>query len=147
MKWGGTKMKVNVDDVFAYNIALYVTSDNEDDELKSIKDYGKRKYLQMERDNSSEIKLALWVKLFGLVVRTLEDVKLIRYIQFFARENYIDKIHMYRVWYVHRKWDDICLMFMFKRHIHLKWIQELFLAWLSLVSHERLNLYERCVAI
>ena len=52
-------MKVNVDDVFAYNIALYVTSDNEDDELKSIKDYGKRKYLQMERDNSSEIKLAL----------------------------------------------------------------------------------------
>ena len=52
-------MKVNVDDVFAYNIALYVMSDNEDHELKSIKDYRKRKYLQMERDNSSEIKLTL----------------------------------------------------------------------------------------
>ena len=31
-------MKVNVDDVFSYNIALYVTSDNEDHGLKSIKD-------------------------------------------------------------------------------------------------------------
>ena len=59
MEWGGTKMKVNVDDVFAYNIALYVMSDNEDHELKSIKDYRKRKYLQMERDNSLKIKLAL----------------------------------------------------------------------------------------
>ena len=56
-------------------------------------------------------------------------------------------MHTYRVWYVHRKWADICLMFMFMRHIHLKWIQEIFLAWLSLVTHERLNLYERCVAI
>ena len=37
MKWGGTKMKVNVDDVFAYNIALYVISNDEDHGLKSIK--------------------------------------------------------------------------------------------------------------
>jgi len=32
-------MKVNVDDVFASNIALYVMRDNEDHELKSIKYY------------------------------------------------------------------------------------------------------------
>ena len=56
-------------------------------------------------------------------------------------------MHTYRVWYVHRKWADICLTLMLMRHIHLKWIQEIFLAWLSLVTHERLNLYERCVAI
>jgi len=66
---------------------------------------------------------------------------------FHAKENYIDKMHTYKVWYVHQKWVDICLTFMFKRHIHLKWIQELFLAWLGLASHERLNLYERCIAI
>jgi len=53
-------MKVNVDDVFAYNIALYVISNDEDHELKSIKFYRKKKYLQMEKDNSSEIKLALY---------------------------------------------------------------------------------------
>lgn len=34
MEWGGTKFKVNVDDVFAYNIALYVMSVNEDHGLK-----------------------------------------------------------------------------------------------------------------
>ena len=46
-------MKVNVDDVFAYNIALYVIGDNEDHELKSIKGYRKkRNYVQTERDNS-----------------------------------------------------------------------------------------------
>jgi len=43
MEWGGTKMKVNVDDVFAYNIELYVIENNEDHELKSIKGYKKRK--------------------------------------------------------------------------------------------------------
>jgi hypothetical protein len=48
MEYDGTKMKVNVDNVFAYNIALYVMSDNEDHELKSIKNYRKGKYLQME---------------------------------------------------------------------------------------------------
>ena len=32
--------------------------DNEDHEFKSIKDYRKRKYMQMKRDDSSEIKLA-----------------------------------------------------------------------------------------
>jgi len=36
-------MKVNVDDVFAYNIELYVIENNEDHELKSIKGYKKRK--------------------------------------------------------------------------------------------------------
>ena len=36
-------MKVNVDDVFVYNIALYVIGDNEDHELKSIKGYRKKK--------------------------------------------------------------------------------------------------------
>lgn len=39
--------------VFEYNIALYVISNNEDHDFKYIKD------LQMERDNSSEIKIAL----------------------------------------------------------------------------------------
>jgi len=42
--------------------------------------------MQMERDNSSEIKLALQSLIFGPVVRTLEDVKLIRYVWFFARK-------------------------------------------------------------
>jgi len=51
-----------------------VISNNEDHELNSIKDYRKRKYMQMKRDSSGEIKL------FGPVVRTLEDVKLNRYI-------------------------------------------------------------------
>ena len=112
--------------------------DNDDHELKSIKGYRKKKLCA-----DGKRQFYMW-----LVVRTLEDVKLTRYIQIFARKRIIlIKIHMYRVWYVHRKWDDICLMFMFKRHIHLKWIQELFLAWLSLASHEGLNLYERCVAI
>jgi len=32
-------MKVNVDDVFAYNIGLYVINNDEDHELKSIKGY------------------------------------------------------------------------------------------------------------
>jgi len=67
--------------VFGYNIALYVISNNEDHEFKSIKDYRKGKYLQMERDSSSEIKF------FGPVVRILEDVKLIRYVWFFARKD------------------------------------------------------------
>jgi hypothetical protein len=76
MSWielGGTKMKVNVDDVFTYNIALYVTNDNEDHGLQSIKDYMKL---------NSFCKL----KFFWLVVRTLEDVKLIKYIWFFAQK-------------------------------------------------------------
>jgi hypothetical protein len=66
---------------------------------------------------------------------------------FRAKENYIDKMNTYIVWSVHWKWVDICVTFMFMRHIHLKRIQELFPAWLSLVTHERLNLYERCVAM
>ena len=37
MKWGRTKIKFNVDDVFPYNIALYVISNDEDHGLKSIK--------------------------------------------------------------------------------------------------------------
>ena len=40
-------------------------SNNEDHEFKSIKDYRKGKYLQMEKRQFSEIKL------FGPVVRTL----------------------------------------------------------------------------
>ena len=58
-EWNGTKMKVNVDDVFKNNIALYLIGGNEDHELKSIKDYRKRKYLQIEKNNSCEIKLVL----------------------------------------------------------------------------------------
>jgi len=51
-----------------------VIINNEDHVLKSIKDYRKGKYLQMERDSSSEIKL------FEPVACTLEDVKLNGYI-------------------------------------------------------------------
>ena len=82
------------------------------------------------------------------IVCTLEDVKLIRYIWLFcAKENCIDKIHTCRVWYIHRKWIGKCLQFIFKRyivfrHIHLKWIQELFHIWLCSIAHERLQLYE-----
>jgi hypothetical protein len=50
--------------VYGYNIALYVISNNEDHEFKSIKDYRKRKYMQMEIDNSSEIKLAFQSLIF-----------------------------------------------------------------------------------
>jgi len=74
-------MKVNVDDVLAYNIALYVINNDKDHELKSIKYYRKKR-------NICRWKMTIQVKsnslckakLFGLVVRTLEDVKLIRYI-------------------------------------------------------------------
>lgn len=86
MNWNETKMKVNVDDVFENNIALYVIGGNEDHELKG---YRKRKYLQIERDNSVKSNSLCKAKLFGLVVRTLEDVKLIRYIQIFARKRII----------------------------------------------------------
>jgi uncharacterized pyridoxamine 5'-phosphate oxidase family protein len=58
MEWDGTKWSQSRR-VYGYNTALYVISNNEDHEFKSIKDYRKRKYIQMERDNSSEIKLAL----------------------------------------------------------------------------------------
>ena len=44
---------------------LYVISNTEDHELKSIKDYRKENICRWKRDNSSEIKL------FGPVVRTL----------------------------------------------------------------------------
>jgi len=66
--------------IFRYNIALYVIINNEDHVLKSIKDYRKGKYLQMERDSSSEIKL------FEPVACTLEDVKLNGYIWLFPRK-------------------------------------------------------------
>jgi len=79
-------MKVNVDDIFENNIALYVIGGNEDHELKSIKSYRKGKYLQIERDNSVKTNSLCKAKLFGLVIGTLEDVKLIRYIQIFARK-------------------------------------------------------------
>jgi hypothetical protein len=52
-------MKANVDDIFAYNIALYVIGDIDDRGLKSIKDYRCLKYLPMKRDYFNEIKLAL----------------------------------------------------------------------------------------
>jgi len=68
-------MKVNVDDVFAYNIALYVMSDNDDHELKSIKENICRWKKTILVKSNSLCK----IKPFGLLVRTLEDVKLIRY--------------------------------------------------------------------
>ncbi len=34
--------EVNVDNIFAYNIALYVIDDNEDHKFKSLKDYKKK---------------------------------------------------------------------------------------------------------
>ena len=37
MRWN--RNEVNVDNICTYNIALYVISDNEDHDLKSIKDY------------------------------------------------------------------------------------------------------------
>jgi len=61
-------------------------SDNEDHELKSIKGYRKRKYLQIERDDSVKSNSLCKAKSFGFVVRTLKDVKLIRYIQILARK-------------------------------------------------------------
>jgi len=77
-------MKVNVDDIFAYNISPNVTSDNEGHGLKSIKHYMKSNKLCKG-------------KLFGLVVCRFEDVKLIICMIFRVKENYIYKIHMYRV--------------------------------------------------
>lgn len=38
MKNDGTEKKVNVDDIFRYNIALNVINNSEDHELKSTKD-------------------------------------------------------------------------------------------------------------
>ena len=87
-EWNGTKMKVNVDHIFENNITLYVIGGNEDHELKSINGYRKRKYLQIERDNFVKSNSLCKAKLLDLV-RTLEDVKLIRYIQIFARKRII----------------------------------------------------------
>ena len=42
---------------------------------------------------------------------------------------------------------NVYILLLRDKHIHLKWIPKLFLAWLSLVAHERLILYERCVII
>jgi len=58
-----------------------VISNNEDHEFKSIKDYRKRKYLQMERQTIPVKSNSLCKgEFFEPVVRTLEDVKLIRYV-------------------------------------------------------------------
>jgi hypothetical protein len=72
--------------VFAYNIALYVISKNEDHMLKSIK--------VIDNQNIYKWKETILVKsnsfhkadFFGLVVHTLEGVKLNGYIWFFARK-------------------------------------------------------------
>jgi len=58
-----------------------VISNNEDYEFKSNKDYSKGKYLQMERE-TIPVKSNSFYKgeIFGPVVRTLKDVKLIRYV-------------------------------------------------------------------
>ena len=53
--------------------------DNEDHELKSIKGYRKKKLCA-----DGKRQFYMW-----LVVRTLEDVNLIRYIQIFARKRII----------------------------------------------------------
>jgi len=44
--------------VFAYNIPLYMISNNEDHELNSIKVIDNENIYKWKRDNSSEIKLA-----------------------------------------------------------------------------------------
>jgi len=76
--------------VYGYNIALYVISNNEDHKFKSI-------ILKIiEKENTSRWKETIPVKsnslckaeFFGPVVHTLEDVKLIRYVWFFARKEY-----------------------------------------------------------
>ena len=72
--------------VFGYNKALYVISNNEDHEFKLLKN--------IEKENICRYKETIPVKsislckaeFFGPVVRTLEDVKLIRYVWFFARK-------------------------------------------------------------
>jgi len=70
-------MKVNVDDVFAYNIALYVISNDEDHELKY---YRKKNICRWKKTIPVKSNSLCIVELFGLVVRTLEEVKLFRYI-------------------------------------------------------------------
>jgi len=68
------EIKVNVDNVFAYNIVLYVISDNEDDELKMV---DKENICNWKEKILVKSNSLYKVKLFRLIC-TLEGVKLIR---------------------------------------------------------------------
>jgi len=66
------EIKVNVDNVFAYNIALFVISDNEDHKLKIV---DKENICKLKKKILLKSNSFCKVKLFKLVVYTLEDVK------------------------------------------------------------------------
>jgi hypothetical protein len=71
------EIKVNVDNVFAYNIMLYVISDNKDNGLKMV---DKENICNWKEKILVKSNSLCKVKLFRLVICTLEGVKLIIYI-------------------------------------------------------------------
>jgi len=66
------EIKVNINSIFAYNIALCVISDNEDHELKIV---DKENICKLNKKILLKSNSFCKVKLFRLVVYTLEDVK------------------------------------------------------------------------
>jgi hypothetical protein len=63
--------KVGVDDVFAYNIALTMITNNEDDKSNSIKDYRQSENWPKWKDAiDEELNLLYKQQVFGLVVFT-----------------------------------------------------------------------------
>ena len=72
--------KVNIDEVFAYNVAKDVISDNDDQEPMTIEDCRQRNDWPKWKDAiQAELDSLAKRKVFGPVVRTLEGVKSIGY--------------------------------------------------------------------
>ena len=81
------RLEINVDDIFAYNIALNVINDNEDQEPKSIKECRQSENWPKWKDAiEAELNSLNKRKVFGPVVRTPKGVKPIGYKWVFVRK-------------------------------------------------------------
>jgi hypothetical protein len=81
------RQKVNVDDAFAYHIALDVINDCEDHEPKSIKDCRQSEnWPKWKEAIEAELNSLHKRKVFGPVVRTPEGVKPVGYKWVFVRK-------------------------------------------------------------
>ncbi|KAJ9544857.1 hypothetical protein OSB04_024564 [Centaurea solstitialis] len=78
--------KTNVDDIFAYNVALNVMENEEDQEPKSIDECLHGSYWPKWKD-TMQVKLSSLMKreVFGPIVRTPEAIKRVKYIRIFIR--------------------------------------------------------------
>jgi len=79
--------KVKIDDAFAYNVAMNVISDNEDQEPMIIEDCRQRNDWPKWKDAiQAELDSFAKRKVFGPVIRTPEGVKPIGYIWVFVQK-------------------------------------------------------------